>query len=266
MATLMRIAALFVPSSTCEENIEATADQDSPTSSPKFAADVSLKETGRKATPKGSSSAVPGSLSLCSEAHQTPSRLKGMGKPSSVPQQDEAFLQTESQIQAGAQRRGEEYNADSSKIPGDGEAKSIEDPSTEDETLKQAAAVVENATIQYQEPKEASKQSTGHSSPQNPLESSDGDPAKQGVVPEGSEREPVDSADRFSVEVVRCRAVCPDWQDPALNEAGTNARPDTLVLGIPRLLLQLPVSDPAVQPVQHPVEVCFVPQEATKSF
>ena len=66
---------------------------------------------------------------------------------------------------------------------------------------------------------------------------------------------PVDRADQFSIEIVRCRAVCPDWRDVALVEASTTGRPDTLVLGIPYLLLQLPPQDPAQHPRRHPVQV-----------
>lgn len=69
------------------------------------------------------------------------------------------------------------------------------------------------------------------------------------------ERQPIDRATQFSIEVVRCRAVCPDWQDSALVDGSFRSRPDTLVLGIPHALLQLPVSNPASQPLYHPVQV-----------
>ena len=71
---------------------------------------------------------------------------------------------------------------------------------------------------------------------------------------------PIDTADQFSIEIIRCRAVCPDWRDVALVEASTTGRPDTLVLGIPYLLLQLPPKDPAQHPRRHPVQVSKFPQ------
>ena len=82
---------------------------------------------------------------------------------------------------------------------------------------------------------------------------------EDGIAPasesQEDERQPVDKADQVSIEIVRCRAVCPDWQDSALSDSPVNARPDTLVLAIPRLLLQLPPSNPAMHPSCHPVQV-----------
>lgn len=69
------------------------------------------------------------------------------------------------------------------------------------------------------------------------------------------ERQPVDKADQVSIEIIRCRAVCPDWQDTALDDPSFGAKPDTLVLAIPYLLLQLPPSNPALHPSSHPVQV-----------
>ena len=77
----------------------------------------------------------------------------------------------------------------------------------------------------------------------------------QQTAAEGQPGGPVNTADQFSIEIVRCRAVCPDWRDVALVEASTTGRPDTLVLGIPYLLLQLPPKDPAQHPRRHPVQV-----------
>ena len=79
----------------------------------------------------------------------------------------------------------------------------------------------------------------------------------QGMDSTEVERKAVDTADRVSVEIIRCKAVCPDWQDPVLTDNLTNERPDTLVLSIPHLLLQLPPSKPAVRPSKHPVQVTF---------
>ena len=61
-------------------------------------------------------------------------------------------------------------------------------------------------------------------------------------------------SDRFTLEIIRCRGVCPDWQDDA-SHATSSGRPDTLILGVPHLLLQLPVANPAPHPVRHAVEV-----------
>jgi len=64
---------------------------------------------------------------------------------------------------------------------------------------------------------------------------------------------------RFSIEIVRCRAVCPDWRDVGAPESPMR-RPDTLVLGIPHLLLQFPPSNPADHPDCHLVQVrCYDP-------
>lgn len=59
----------------------------------------------------------------------------------------------------------------------------------------------------------------------------------------------------FSLEIVRCRAVAPDWQDTS----AASGRPywdrhHALTLNVPQLLLQLPPTDPAKHPSQHPVE------------
>lgn len=72
---------------------------------------------------------------------------------------------------------------------------------------------------------------------------------------EHSETRPVERVDKFSIEVVRCRAVCPDWQQAAAPGNLLDAMPHSVVLGIPQFLLQLPARDPAVHPKQHPVEV-----------
>lgn len=61
-------------------------------------------------------------------------------------------------------------------------------------------------------------------------------------------------SDRFTLEIIRCRGVCPDWQDDAIH-ATSSGRPDTLILGVPHLLLQLPIANPAPHPVRHAVEV-----------
>ena len=62
--------------------------------------------------------------------------------------------------------------------------------------------------------------------------------------------------DQFSLEILRCRAVAPDWQDTS----ATSSRPywdrqHALTLNVPQLLLQLPPTNPAKHPSKHPVEV-----------
>jgi hypothetical protein len=72
---------------------------------------------------------------------------------------------------------------------------------------------------------------------------------------EESKKQPIDHADKLSIEIIRCRAVCPDWRDVGGPDESPMGRPDTLVLGIPHLLLQFPPSDPAQHPDCHLVQV-----------
>ena len=67
----------------------------------------------------------------------------------------------------------------------------------------------------------------------------------------------VKESDQFSMEIIRCRAVCPDWRHRGANSM-TTERPDTVVLGVPHLLLQLPAHNPARHPVRHAVQVGFI--------
>lgn len=62
--------------------------------------------------------------------------------------------------------------------------------------------------------------------------------------------------EQFSLEILRCRAVCPDWQDgsPAPGRPHWQ-RQHALTLSVPQLLLQLPPTEPAQHPSAHPVEV-----------
>ena len=61
---------------------------------------------------------------------------------------------------------------------------------------------------------------------------------------------------QFSLEIVRCRAVAPDWRDTAASSGRPYwDRHHALTLNVPQLLLQLPPTDPAKHPSQHPVEV-----------
>lgn len=70
-----------------------------------------------------------------------------------------------------------------------------------------------------------------------------------------SECEAIDEAGQFSIAILRCRAVCPDWKDASRQDGGHGSSSDIAVLGIPKLLLQLPATNPANHPSIHPVEV-----------
>lgn len=59
---------------------------------------------------------------------------------------------------------------------------------------------------------------------------------------------------KFSIEVIRCRAVCPNWRGKS-SAPGNSDDPDTLILGIPHFVLQLPIQDGPQHCVKHPVEV-----------
>ncbi len=58
------------------------------------------------------------------------------------------------------------------------------------------------------------------------------------------------------MEILRCRAVAPDWQDTsAASSRPYWDRQHALTLNVPQLLLQLPPTNPAKHPAKHPVEV-----------
>lgn len=62
--------------------------------------------------------------------------------------------------------------------------------------------------------------------------------------------------EQFSLEILRCRAVCPDWQDSSPAPGRPHwQRQHALTLSVPQLLLQLPPTEPAQHPLVHPVEV-----------
>ena len=55
------------------------------------------------------------------------------------------------------------------------------------------------------------------------------------------------------MEILRCRAVAPDWQDTSAASSGPYwDRHHALTLNVPQLLLQLPPTDPAKHPSQAP--------------
>lgn len=64
---------------------------------------------------------------------------------------------------------------------------------------------------------------------------------------------------KFTLHILRCRAMCPDWRDTSFapgtpREVGEGLYGDALVLDIPELFLQLPAQDPGCHPSMHPVE------------
>lgn len=62
--------------------------------------------------------------------------------------------------------------------------------------------------------------------------------------------------EQFSLEILRCRAVAPDWRDTGVASSRPYwDRQHALTLNVPQLLLQLPPTDPAKHPAKHPVEV-----------
>ena len=76
-----------------------------------------------------------------------------------------------------------------------------------------------------------------------------------------AQQAPTKLRDRLALELVRCRAVCPDWQ--GLEEAGAALVPgsgvglgeapeDALVLEVPYFLARMPPADPAPDPDQAP--------------
>ncbi len=69
-------------------------------------------------------------------------------------------------------------------------------------------------------------------------------------------RAPPKRKDQFTMEILRCRAVAPDWQDTSAASSGPYwDRQHALTLNVPQLLLQLPPTNPAKHPSKHPVEV-----------
>ena len=132
---------------------------------------------------------------------------------------------------------------------------------SDDKTIKQAAAVASKAAEEVQHigsipegyiPSQRNDMFQGAKSREAERDR-DRDRERDSVA-KMAEREPVKKTDRFSIEIIKCRAVCPDWQDNTFNSA-FNSRNDTLVLGIPHFVLQLPLSSPAVHPQAHPVQV-----------
>ena len=64
---------------------------------------------------------------------------------------------------------------------------------------------------------------------------------------------------QYSVEIVRCRVLCPDWRDTAFapgtpREAGAQGGRGALLLDVPYSLLQMPAHEPAQHPGVHPVQ------------
>ena len=64
---------------------------------------------------------------------------------------------------------------------------------------------------------------------------------------------------QYSVEIVRCRVLCPDWRDTAFapgtpRETDAKGSRGALLLDVPHALLQMPVQAPAQHPDIHPVQ------------
>ncbi|DBA81627.1 TPA: hypothetical protein ACH3X1_007382 [Trebouxia sp. C0004] len=75
------------------------------------------------------------------------------------------------------------------------------------------------------------------------------DPAEE-VVPKSDRKE------QFSLEIVRCKIVCPAKVDTnAFSDADPSPLDHTLYMEIPHFILQLPVSQPAQHPRPHPVDM-----------
>jgi hypothetical protein len=98
-----------------------------------------------------------------------------------------------------------------------------------------------------------------------PGEASDGPGTEQNAGPHADEH--VDKqgeaqqprTHQFTLEIVRCRVLCPDWRDTSFapgvpREGNDDLHGDALVLDVPRLLLQLPPEQPGRHPSSHPVE------------
>ena len=71
--------------------------------------------------------------------------------------------------------------------------------------------------------------------------------------------------EQFSVQILRCRVLCPDWRDTAFAPGTPRERDEgvqqqqqhargSLVLDMPHALLQLPLEAPAAHPDMHPVQ------------
>ena len=72
------------------------------------------------------------------------------------------------------------------------------------------------------------------------------------------------SLEQFSVQILRCRVLCPDWRDTAFAPGNPREHDEgaaqqqhargSLVLDVPHALLQLPLAAPAAHPDMHPVQ------------
>lgn len=71
-----------------------------------------------------------------------------------------------------------------------------------------------------------------------------------------AEKLPPPRLDQFSLQILRCRVLCPDWRDTAFAPGNPRDADDgpTLVLDVPEFLLQLPPQAPAQHPSTHPVQ------------
>jgi len=81
-------------------------------------------------------------------------------------------------------------------------------------------------------------------------------PTPMPTDPEGEVEPKSERKEQFSLEIVRCKIVCPAKVDTnAFSDADPSPLDHTLYMEIPHFLLQLPVSQPAQHPRPHPVDL-----------
>lgn len=286
VATLMRIAALFIPSTEPPQD-----NQGETAANPAGKSPLMLSEKGSAANSRAQSvrSASPVHSSACK-----PSEDKALHSPKGLQeQQDDRPKQQHCDkspkgsdaVNEAAAKPAEILDSDGPKnLPAvkGASVQSYEDPEQglsdtkldplledrgsnavteapllQDHHRDRGAISLSEKASEHTAPSSAKPSQEGEAgtSSSDSSASNEGDVRLSAAESERSERQPVDKADQISIEIIRCRAVCPDWQDSALSDSPLNARPDTLVLAIPHLLLQLPPSKPAVHPSCHPVQV-----------
>lgn len=174
---------------------------------------------------------------------------------SELPETSERVFQERS---GGPSQLSSRANTDSSmhwepRLAGHPDSEAPINAKEDDEAHEQAAALASKAigvvgSVECSQQRTVTSQSNGLSHALQQHDEGDSESTSP-------KRQPVKKADRFSIEITKCRAVCPDWQDDTLNPSNFNGRPDTVILGIPYLLLQLPPGRPARHPKYHPVQV-----------
>jgi len=106
--------------------------------------------------------------------------------------------------------------------------------------------VTTTSTLPEEEQAEGTPAGTAEADRPTPMPS---DPEEQ-VEPKSERKE------QFSLEIVRCKIVCPAKVDAnAFSDADPSPLDHTLYMEIPHFILQLPVSQPAQHPRPHPVDL-----------